>query len=61
VGLQVKPQKCEFHKTITESLEMQVTPEGLKMDPGNVSVMEQWPVPQGLRDVQPFTGPSNLY
>jgi hypothetical protein len=44
-GLQVKPQKCEFHKPTTEYLEMLVTPEGLKMDLGKVSAMEQWPVP----------------
>jgi hypothetical protein len=46
VGLQVKLQKYEFHKTTTEYLGMLVTPEGLKIDSGKASTVEQWPVPQ---------------
>jgi hypothetical protein len=40
-GLQVKLRKCEFHKTITEFLEILVTLEGMKMDSGKVSTIEQ--------------------
>jgi hypothetical protein len=45
-GLQVKQQKSEFPKITTEYLEMLATPEGLKMDSGKVSAVEQWLVPQ---------------
>jgi hypothetical protein len=45
-GQQVKPQKYEFQKTITEYLGMLVTLKGLKMDLGKVSAVEQWSVPQ---------------
>jgi hypothetical protein len=51
VGLLVKAQKCEFHKTTTEYLGILVTPEGIKMDSGKVSAVEQWPVPQRPPDV----------
>jgi hypothetical protein len=35
--------------------------EGLTMDLGKVSAIEQWPVPQQLCDVQAFIGFSNFY
>jgi hypothetical protein len=40
-GQQVKPQKYEFHKTTTEYLGMLVTLDGLKIDSGKVSAVEQ--------------------
>jgi hypothetical protein len=39
-NLQLKPQKCEFHNTSLEYLVILVTIEGLKMDPGEVSVVK---------------------
>jgi regulation of enolase protein 1 (concanavalin A-like superfamily) len=41
-GLQVKPQKYEFHKTTIEYPGMLVTPAGLKMDSSKVSTLAQW-------------------
>ena len=52
VGLQVKPQKCEFDKTTTEYLGVIITPNSLQMDPKKVDAVMEWPVPQKLRDVR---------
>jgi hypothetical protein len=40
-GLQVKPQKYEFHKTITEYQEILVTPESQQIDPSTVRTIKQ--------------------
>jgi hypothetical protein len=39
-GLQVKPQKYEFHKKITEYLRILITLKGLKINPSKVSAVE---------------------
>jgi hypothetical protein len=61
VDLQVMPQKYKFYKTTTEYLGMLVTLEGMKMNSGKVSTVEQWSVAQQLHDVRAFIGFSNFY
>jgi hypothetical protein len=58
---QVKPLEYEFHKTTTQYLRRLVMRECLKMDPGKVSVVEQWPIPQQLHNVYTFIRFSNFY
>ena len=59
--LHTKPQKCEFGKTSTEYLGVLITPNGIEMDPKNVSAVRDWPIPSELRDVHAFVGFGNFY
>src|SRR5207302_803662 len=60
-GLQVKPQKCQFHVTSVEYLGYIITTNGIEMDPSKVKTIVEWPVPQKLRDVRSFLGFGNFY
>ena len=60
-GLFVKPEKCEFHVTSTEYLGFRLSPEGLSMDPAKVQVIQDWPEPRKVKDIQSFLGFANFY
>jgi len=60
-GLQVKPQKCEFHTNNVEYLGFIITTEGLQMDPAKITTIIEWPIPKKLRDVPSFLGFRNFY
>jgi len=60
-GLQVKPQKCEFHTNNVEYLGFIITTEGLRMDPAMIITIIEWPIPKKLRDVRSFLGFGNFY
>ena len=53
-GLQVEPQKCEFHTNNGEYLGFIFTTEGLRMDPARITTIIEWPIPKKLRDVRSF-------
>src|SRR5258707_2743583 len=38
-----------------------LSPEGLRMDPAKVSMIQAWPVPRNVREVQSFLGFANFY
>jgi len=59
-GLQVKPQKCEFHTNNVEYLGFIITIEGLQMDPAKITTIIQWPIPKRLCDFRSFLGFGNL-
>jgi len=60
-GLQVKPQKCEFHTNNVEYLGFIITTEGLRMDPVKITTIIEWPIPKKLCDVRSFLGFENFY
>ena len=60
-GLQVDIEKCEFHVQETKFLGLIVSTEGLRMDPKKVDVVDNWPTPTNLKDVQHFVGFCNFY
>jgi len=60
-GLQVKPQKCEFHNNNVEYVGFIITTEGLRMDPAKITTIIEWPIPKKLRDVRSFLGFGNFY
>jgi len=62
-GLQVKPQKCEFHTNNVEYLGFIITTEGLRlsMDPAKITTIIEWPIPKKLRDVRSFLGFGNFH
>jgi hypothetical protein len=60
-GLQVKPQKYEFHKTTIKYHEMLVILKGRRMDLGKVSAVDYWPAPQQLHNICTFIRFDNYY
>ena len=53
--------KCSFHEDTVEYLGFILSPNGLSMDPGKVSVIPEWPEPCKVKDVQSFLGFTNFY
>src|SRR5258708_25062747 len=59
--LYANPKKCNFHTDTVEYLGFILTPTGLHMDPVKVAVIQNWPEPQNIHDVQSFLGFTNFY
>jgi len=60
-GLQVKPQKCEFHTNNVKYLGFIITTEGLRMDAAKITKIIVWPIPKKLRNVRSFLAYGNFY
>lgn len=60
-GLQADISKCEFHVQEVKYLGLIVSTEGIKMDPGKVAAVADWPQPRNVKDVQSFLGFANFY
>lgn len=56
-----KPEKCEFHASSIEFLGFIVKPDGLVMDEKKVKVIQDWPEPTTVKEVQRFLGFANFY
>jgi len=61
VGLQVKPQKCEFQPKNVEYHGFIITTEGLQMDPAKSTTIIKWPIPKKLWYVRSFLVFGNFY
>src|SRR5258708_4606869 len=60
-GLYANLKKCKFHTDTVEYLRFILSPKGLQMDPTKVSMIQDWPEPQKVRDVQAFLSFANFY
>uniref|UniRef100_A0A8C5PHN1 ribonuclease H n=1 Tax=Leptobrachium leishanense TaxID=445787 RepID=A0A8C5PHN1_9ANUR len=60
-GLYCKLEKCLFDREMVHFLGYIITPEGFQMDPGKLSAILDWPLPQGLKAIQRFLGFTNYY
>ena len=60
-GLYVLPNKCVFHYNKVEFLGFILDPYRVQMDNSKVSVIQEWPIPQYLKDIQVFFGFANFY
>ncbi|KAK1912794.1 hypothetical protein P3342_004730 [Pyrenophora teres f. teres] len=60
-GLPMDILKSEFLKTEVKFLGLIITADGIKMDPEKVSAIQDWKLPQSLKDVQAFLGFANFY
>src|SRR5882724_3443288 len=54
-------EKCEFHITSCKYLGYMLSPEGLTMAPYKVQIIQDWPIPQKVKDIQSFLGFANFY
>jgi hypothetical protein len=59
--LYLKPEKCEFEKQEMEYLGMIIRPGEVRMDPGKVAAVKDWPTPTTLKEVRAFIGFANFY
>jgi hypothetical protein len=60
-GLYCKLSKCEFSITTCEYLGYILSSDGLKMLSEKVKAIQDWPVPQKVKDIQSFLGFCNFY
>ena len=60
-GLFACADKCEFHLTSCKYLGYILSPEGLTMAPYKVQIIQDWPTPLKVKDIQSFLGCANFY
>ncbi|KAI2665243.1 Transposon Tf2-8 polyprotein [Labeo rohita] len=59
--LYLKLEKCEFHRPSVHFLGHIISAEGVQMDQGKVSVIQEWPQPLTVKELQRFLGSANFY
>ena len=60
-GLYAKAEKCEFHSELVEYLEFILSLSGLTMSDDKVKIIQDWPEPKKVKDIQSFLGFTNFY
>ena len=60
-GLTLKPEKCEFHKSLVKFLGVIISQDGVRMDPQKVRDIVKWGAPTTLTGVQASLGFVNFY
>ncbi|KAL0180337.1 hypothetical protein M9458_025779, partial [Cirrhinus mrigala] len=60
-SLYLKLEKCEFHCSSVQFLGYIISAEGMQMDQGKVSAIQEWPQPLTVKELQRFLGFSNFY
>ena len=53
--------KCKFHITTCEYLRYMLSPNGLTMAQNKVQIIQDWPEPCKVKDIQSFLGFANFY
>ena len=59
--LSLKAEKCYFEKEEIDFLGLIISQKGIRMDPGKVKAVTDWPVPKTKRELQQFLGFVNFY
>jgi len=60
-SLYAKVEKCEFHSELVEYLGYILSPSGLTMSDDKVKIIQDWPEPKKVKDIQSFLGFTNFY
>ena len=60
-GLFAHADKCFFHVDTVEYLGFILSLKGLTMDSAKVKVIQDWPTPHKVKDIQSFLGFANFY
>jgi Reverse transcriptase (RNA-dependent DNA polymerase) len=60
-GLYANGKKCDFHSESVDYLGHMIGPNGLQIDPAKVKVIQDWPEPRKVKDIQSFLGFANFY
>jgi len=59
--LKAKLSKCEFNKPELHFLGHIVGKDGIAVDPSKIAVIERWPLPRSLKELQSFLGLVNYF
>ena len=59
--LYAKIEKCDFSVDTTNFLGFIISPQGLQMDESKIKVIQDWPAPRKVKEVQSFLGFANFY
>ena len=60
-SLYARAPKCILHANTVKYLGYILSPTGLMMDPAKVQVIQNWPEPRKVKDIQSFLGFANFY
>jgi len=60
-GLYAKAEKCEFHSELVEYLGYILSPSGLTMSNNKVKIIQDWPEPKKVKDIQSFLDSAKFY
>ena len=60
-GLYAKAKKCKFHSESVEYLGYILSPSGFIMFDNKVKIIQDWPEPKKVKDIQFFLGFANFY
>ena len=60
-GLYAKAEKCEFHSELVEYLGYILSPSGLTMSNDKAKIIQDWPEPKKVKNIQFFLGIANFY
>jgi len=60
-GLYAKAEKCKFHSESVEYLEYILSPSGLTMFDDKIKIIQDWPEPKKVKDIQFFLDFTNFY
>jgi len=60
-SIYVKVEKCKFHSELVEYLGYILSPSGLTMSNDKVKIIQDWPEPKKVKDIQFFLLFANFY
>ena len=60
-SLYAKVEKCKFHSESVEYLRYILSPSGLTMSDDKVKIIQDWPEPKKVKNIQSFLGFANFY
>jgi len=60
-GLYAKAEKCKFHSESVEYLGYILSPSSLTMSDDKVKIIQDWPEPKKVKNIQSFLGFANFY
>ena len=60
-GLYARADKCKFSVDTVEYLGFILSPSGLRMSEDKVKIIQDWPEPRKVKDIQSFLGFANFY
>ena len=60
-SLYAKAEKCEFHSKLVEYLGYILSPSGLTVSDNKIKIIQDWPEPKKVKDIQSFLGFANFY
>jgi hypothetical protein len=61
LDLFLRPTKCSFNQTSVEYLGLIILEGEIHMDPVKLKAIQEWPLPQMVKDIQKFLGFCNFY